>query len=97
MPLPIGEELLVDMSVMVLNYKKICKHLQLSDEQMRSINAGDWVVDLIKQVQTSALITKAKMLNNHPSTSIEGYSTPITMPPLPSVEPGTPPEKNPKE
>ena len=91
MALPISEELLRDMSVMVLNYKNVCKHLGLTDEQMRSVNAGDWIIDFIKQIQTQALIEKSIRLNAKTNTSVEAYHSPIAMPETATVEPqGTP-------
>ncbi len=59
MALPVSEELMKDLAVMVLNYTKICKHFGLTDEQMRSINAGDWIIETNKQYTTAFLLNKA--------------------------------------
>ncbi len=80
MSLPIGEELLKDMSVMVLNYTRICKHLGLTEEQMRSPNAGDWVIDTIKQYVTAYLLTKSARLNSDKTTSVESYHSETQLP-----------------
>lgn len=58
MSLPVSEELMKDMALMVFNYKRICQTLGLSEEQMLTPNAGEWIVQTIKQYSTAFLLSK---------------------------------------
>lgn len=86
MALPIDEELLKDMSVMILNYKVICDHFGLTEAERRSPSAGPWIIDCIKQYQTSYMITKTMKMRAHDNQKIENFVPETQMPPKPLID-----------
>ena len=78
MPLPISEDLLKDMAVMVVNYTKICRHLGLNDEQMRSVNAGDWIINAFNRYAKDFLSEKTAAIANSEKGNKE-----VAMPEIP--------------
>lgn len=59
----ISPDFLAELAVMNLNYNKICDLFGLSHEDRRSPQAGDWIIDWIKQMQTAYLLRKAAVTN----------------------------------
>lgn len=53
----ISPEFLFEISSQILNYSQICDALGLTEEERKSPNAGAWIVDRFKQLQTVALLS----------------------------------------
>ncbi len=76
----IDDKLLADLAVSNLSYKTVCDFFGLTPSERLNPNAGEWIVDCIKQFQTSSMIAKSMKLREVANTSVEGYKDTTLMP-----------------
>jgi hypothetical protein len=65
------------------NYFQVCELFGLTEKQALLLNTGSWMVDIIKQLQTSNLTLKALKMEQNARLNIENYEAP---PPLPDPQ-----------
>lgn len=69
-------ELLYTLSVRNRSFTKVCQLFGLSENEMNDPNAGDWIVDCIKQYQTAAMIAKSMKMRTAENQKVENYHKP---------------------
>lgn len=68
-----------------LSYFKVCRHFGLTETEALNPNAGDWLVDVIKQCETALSLLRSMKLRSNDTQRIENYKPPTPMPPKPSI------------
>lgn len=67
------------------NYFQICELFGLSEKQALELNTGAWMVDIIKQLQTSNLALKSLRMQRNEKLNIANYDPPTPLPPADAV------------
>lgn len=70
--LTINAQFLYEISSQLLCYNYICDQLGLTEEERKNPNAGLWIIDRMKQLQTAALMTEA-LKSRRTGNTIEDY------------------------
>lgn len=69
-----------------VNYFKVTQFFGLTEKEALHPNAGDWIIDVIKQYQTTAVIAKTLKMRQSENLKVESYSPLPPLPPMPSGE-----------
>jgi hypothetical protein len=67
-----------------VSYFKVCDHFGLTEAEALNPNAGEWLIDVIKQCETALTLHRSMKLRSNENQKVETYSPPP--PPMPSKE-----------